>query len=162
MLNQYKVLMRQLENSFLGFEVWFSHSRIKTHCSRINITEARKMNCVLCSFSERVACYVETLMRVTYRLIIPFSLNMFDFAYLVFNILYDKLVNPKVEFLLKKKKDKCGQILHSQYLCFRMRAGLKFISILDIKFVFTTSEKKNNVVRRSMGTALSSSYLCVL
>lgn len=80
------------------------------------------------------ARYVETLARVTYRSIIPFYLNVFEFAYLVFNILYDELVNPKVKFLLKKEK--CGQVLHSQYLCFSMTAG--FILILDIKLVFTT------------------------
>lgn len=49
------------------------------------------------------ARYVETLVRVTYRSIIPFYLHVFEFAYLVFNILCDKLVNPKVKFLLKKR-----------------------------------------------------------
>lgn len=42
---------------------------------------------------------------VTYRLIVPFYVKIFEFANLVLNNLYGKLVNPKVQFLLKRKEE---------------------------------------------------------
>lgn len=63
-LHLHKVFMTQLEYSFLGFEVWYSHSKIKTCWSQINTTEDRKTDRVICSFSKRVAWYLETLMCV--------------------------------------------------------------------------------------------------